>query len=298
MGRVRSIADDVRAERAAYYSYQGWAGDPFVQPVTLDNYVIPSAGTVASITDHIETYSGIGFIRSDYSGIGKTTLLEMLIEEYEVDHRTVLVDEHNLSTYELVAIIADRLGVGKSSGTKLTEEKLGRAIDGFDQPVLLGVDEVGLNNPKTLHVLQFLHDRGYKLLLTGMASQFDAIETVEFEGDESTPAGKAFRRRIAHVTTLEPFGFEKTVELVQRRMVAVQDGLTQESFAEVEWESFITEGALRAVHKKAQGVPAVVLAALSSLVGDVAFLFESSGERRIKPELAREQVYADPEAVE
>ncbi|MFC6764707.1 hypothetical protein [Natrinema soli] len=54
-----------------------------------------------------------------------------------------------------MSIVSDGVGVGKSSSTKLTEEKISAAE--FDDPVLLGVDELGLNDPDTLHVIQFIN---------------------------------------------------------------------------------------------------------------------------------------------
>ncbi|MFC6766891.1 hypothetical protein [Natrinema soli] len=70
-------------------------------------------------------------------------------------HQAVYDGEHNVTSYELVSIVSNGVGVGKSSSTKLTEEKISAAE--FDDPVLLGVDELGLNDPDTLHIIQFIN---------------------------------------------------------------------------------------------------------------------------------------------
>ena len=275
--RIQQIAEATDAERSAYLETAGWADNPFAHSATLDEYVIPSDGTVADIASALRDYTGPVLIHSRYSGVGKTTLLNMLLESF-TDYETVNIGEHNVSSYELAAIIADELGVGKSSSTKLTEAKIRRELEDTDRPVLIGVDEFGLNSKDTLHTVQYLNDLpNTRVLLTGMTSQWDAIGNVGSDG-------RAFQRRVSYEVQLEPFDREQTNEMVRRRIATVTD-YDHDDYARVPLTP-ITADAVGEVHAQSHGIPAVATAALSELVGLAAYRYDQIGDAEINAELA------------
>ncbi|ELY58841.1 ATP-binding protein [Natronococcus jeotgali] len=254
----------------------------------MDEYVLPSEGTIADIASHIQDYTGPVLVHSRYSGVGKTTLLNMLLESYSDDYQPVGIGEHNVSSYELAAIIADEIGVGKSSSTKLTEVKIRRELKDVDRPGLIGVDEFGLNSKDTLHTVQYLNDLpNTRILMTGMTSQWEAIGKIGSDG-------RAFQRRVSYDVQLEPLGFEGIDEMVRRRIATVTDR-EHDQYNDVDLGP-ITKDALEEVHERSGGVPAVATAALSELVGLAAYRYAQIGDAEITADLASKIEYADPEA--
>lgn len=287
MSRIRELAEATDAELDDYLEHLDLERNPFAHPATLDEYVLPGDEEIADIAAALRSYTGPILIHSEYSGVGKTTLLAMLLEEFGEEYRPVSIPEHNVTPYELVAIVADEIGVGKSSSTKLTETKIRNAE--LDETVLLGVDEFGLNDPDTLHVIQYLNDLdSFKVILTGMTSQWEAIATIGSEG-------RAFQRRVSYQLRLQPFDREQTTELVRRRLtVGRGKDVTDVELNEVPIEPF-TEDALDVIHERAKGVPAVVTAACAELVGLAAYRFSTGADATIDEELAETVEYAEPE---
>ncbi|MFB6201981.1 MAG: AAA family ATPase [Halorhabdus sp.] len=291
MGRIREIADATDQELEEYLEYQGWEANPFAHAASLNEYVLPGDEEIADIASHIRSYTGPILIHSRFSGVGKTTLLKMLLEEYSEDFETTYIGEHNVTPYELTAIVADQIGVGKSSSTKLTEQKIRDHVERYDGvPYLLGVDEFGLNDPDTLHTIQFLNDLDrFRVILTGMSSQWNAI------GDLGSD-GRAFQRRVSYQLELEPFGREQTTELVQRRLAtaAGRDPTDEDVLADVGTDPF-TEDALDVIHERSEAVPAVITAACSELVGLAAYQHANDLGFEITADLAEAIDYAEPE---
>ena len=284
MGRIKEISDATRDELEQYLNHLGWQTNPFSHPAGINEYVLPSPEDIADVSSHLQNYTGPVLVHSPYSGVGKTTLLRVLLEEFQDDYQTVHVEEHNVTPYELASIVADAIGVGKSSSTKLTEQKI-RDHD-LDQSVLLGVDEFGLNDPDTLHVIQFLNDLdGFHVLLTGMTSQWQAIGGLGSDG-------RAFQRRVSYQLELEPFTREQTEELVKRR-------IAQATTASSDWNQVditpISGRVLDVVHEQSRGVPAVMTAALSELVSLGAYRYANDLGAEIPVGLAEDIEYADPE---
>ena len=285
MGRIKEIAEATEHELNQYLEELGWTHNPFAHAATADEYVLPSPEDIADIASHIQNYTGPVLVHSRYSGVGKTTLLKQILEDFEEDYQTIYVGEHNVTPYELASIVADGVGVGKSSSTKLTEEKI-RAAE-FDKPVLLGVDEFGLNDPDTLHVIQFLNDlEDFKVILTGMTSQWEAIGGLGSDG-------RAFQRRVSYQLELEPFTIEQTTELVKRR-IARAEGIPTSEWEQVDITP-LSDRLLSEVHEQAEGVPAVITAALSNLMGLGAYRYANDLGVEIPADLAAEVDYADPE---
>lgn len=286
--RIQQIAEATESERAAFLDHAGWDDNPFAHRASMDEYVIPSEGTIADIASHLRDYTGPVLIHSRYSGVGKTTLLQMLLDSFDDEYDTVEIGEHNVSSYELAAIIADEIGVGKSSSTKLTEAKIRRALEDVDRPVLIGVDEFGLNAKDTLHTVQYLNDLpNTRVLMTGMTSQWDAVGKIGSDG-------RAFQRRVSYDVQLHPLELDATREMVQRRIATVTDH-DHEQFADVSIEP-ITEAALEEVHDRADGVPAVATAALAELVGLAAYRYAEVDDPETTADLAGRIEYANPEA--
>jgi type II secretory pathway predicted ATPase ExeA len=288
MDRIQSIAESTESERERYLEHLGWASNPFARQASMDEYVLPSENSVADIANHIRDYTGPVLIHSEYSGVGKTTLLQMLLESYDGEFTTVGIGEHNVTAYELIAIVADELGVGKSSSTKLTERKVANELEDRDEDVLLGVDEFGLNNSDTLHVIQFLNDLdSVRVVMTGMTSQWEAI------GDLGSD-GRAFQRRVSYELELEPLTRPQATELYKRR-VATALNVNHENWADVPLEPF-TEDALGTVYDQSDGVPAVIIAAVCDLINLGAYRYAEIDDATITPEVAKKIEYADPHA--
>ena len=282
MGRIKEIAEATEEELHDYLDHHGWGRNPFAHAAGPDEYVLPSTEDIADIASALQNYTGPVLIHSRYSGVGKTTLLRVLLEDLADEFQAVHVEEHNVTPYELVAIVADAVGVGKSSSTKLTEQKL-RDAD-LDREVLLGVDEFGLNDPDTLHVIQFLNDLPeFRVVLTGMTSQWEAIGQLGSEG-------RAFQRRVSYRLELEPFERAQLEELIRRRIATVSG----QDFEETEIEPFTAE-ALDAIHERSKGVPAGATAAAAELVSLAAYQFAHGLGPEIDADLAEAVEYADPE---
>jgi type II secretory pathway predicted ATPase ExeA len=292
MGRIQEIADATDDELTEFQNEYGWDANPFAHAATLDEYVLPGDEEIADIASHLSSYTGPILIHSRYSGVGKTTLLKMLLEEYSERYETVYLGEHNVTPYELTAIVADQVGVGKSSSTKLTEQKIRDHVERYDgPPYLIGIDEFGLNDPDTVHTIQFLNDLDdMHVILTGMSSQWEAIGGLGSKG-------RAFQRRVSYQLELEPFGRDQTRELVQRRLATAVDRDPTDAgvLDEVGIQPF-TEAALDVIHDRAHGVPAVITAACSELIGLAAYRFvNDDAEPIVTPALAEAIDYAEPE---
>ncbi|WP_205625986.1 AAA family ATPase [Halorubrum tropicale] len=288
MDRIQSIAESTESELERYLEHLGWASNPFARQASMDEYVLPSENSVADIANHIRDYTGPVLIHSQYSGVGKTTLLQMLLESYADEFTTVGIGEHNVTAYELIAIVADELDVGKSSSTKLTERKVANALEERDQEVLLGVDEFGLNNSDTLHVIQFLNDLdSVRVIMTGMTSQWDAIGGLGSDG-------RAFQRRVSYELELEPLTRDQAEELYKRRVATAAD-VDHGEWASLPMEP-LTEGALDVVYERSDGVPAVIIAAVCDLIGLGAYRYAEVDDATITDEIAKKIEYADPHA--
>jgi len=286
MGRIKQISEATEQELSDYVDALELDGNPFAHPATLDEYVLPGEDEVADIASALSSYTGPVLVHSRFSGAGKTTLLKMLLEDLDDDYLTVEIPEHNVTPYELVAIVADELGVGKSSSTKLTERKI-RDAD-IDETVLIGIDEFGLNDPDTLHTVQFLNDQGFRVILTGMTSQWEAIGGLGSDG-------RAFQRRVSYQLQLEPFDVEQTRELIQRRLARARGMDLQDVDVDaVDIHPFTSE-AIETIHEESKGVPAVATAACSSLVSLAAYRYAQMGEVEIDADLATSVEYAEPE---
>jgi len=254
----------------------------------MDEYVFPSEESIADIASHIQDYTGPLLVHSEYSGVGKTTLLKMVLESYDDEFKTIEIGEHSVTAFELIAIVADELGIGKSSSTKLTERKVRDSLDGYDRQILIGVDEFGLNNSDTLHVIQFLNDlNGVRVILTGMTSQWEAIGQLGSDG-------RAFQRRVSYELALSPLDRDQARELYQRR-VASATGQDHDAFSDILLDP-VTSEALDVVYENSEGVPAVIVAALSRLIGLAAYRFDRIGDAEITADMAEKIEYADPRA--
>lgn len=291
MGRIRDIAEGTEAELEAYLTHREWDTNPFAHEAALEEYVLPGDEEIADIAGHITSYTGPILIHSRFSGVGKTTLLKMLLEEYSEDFNPTYIGEHNVTPYELTAIVADQIGVGKSSSTKLTEKKIRDHVRAYNGPPhLVGIDEFGLNDPDTLHSIQFLNDLDrFGVILTGMSSQWNAI-------GELGSDGRAFQRRVSYQLELDPFERAQTTELVARRLAtALGEDPADDGVLETVGTGPFTEAALDTVHERSQGVPAVITAACSQLISLAAYQYANGQGDAVTEELATSIEYANPE---
>lgn len=285
MGQIRNIDRATSRELEEYLDHLGWEENPFAHPARLSEYVLPESDHIADITAQIRSYTGPVLIHSQYSGVGKTTLLKMLLKEYSQDHNPIYVGEHNVTPHELVSLVAAEMGISASESTKLTEQKIRNRLAHHDgDPYLIGIDEFGLNDPDTLHVIQFLNDLdAVKVILTGMSSQWHAIGQLGTDG-------RAFQRRVGYQLELEAFEDGQTVELVKRRVAeATADDVAYE---DVDIEPFQPE-TLGIVQDEAKGIPGVITAACSELVTLGAYQYANGRGPEVTPLLANAIDYAD-----
>ncbi len=289
MGQIQQISQTTEDEVESYLDYLGWDANPFTNQATTEDYVLPNEDDIADVVSHINQYTGPVLIHSGLSGVGKTTLIKILLDELQDDYTCVYIGEHNVTPYELVSIVADKTDVGKSSSTKLTEDKLASAE--FNETVLIGIDEFGLNDPDTLHTIQFLNDEvDCKIVLTGMTSQWDAIEQLG-------SSGKAFQRRVSMQLQLEPLSYEQIEELIQRRITTVTEQ-PYDSYGDVDIDSFITESALKELYTRTDGVAGVLLSALSEAFSLTAFQHYNGGNNIVTESIVSNLTIANPYADE
>jgi type II secretory pathway predicted ATPase ExeA len=289
MGQIKQISQTTEDEVESYLDYLGWDANPFTNQTTTEDYVLPNEEDIADVVSHIGQYTGPILIHSGLSGVGKTTLIKILLDEMQDDYTTVYIGEHNVTPYELVSIVADRTNVGKSSSTKLTEDKLASAE--FDKTVLIGIDEFGLNDPDTLHTIQFLNDEvDCKIVLTGMTSQWNAIEKLG-------SSGKAFQRRVSMQLQLEPLSFGQAKELIQRRITTVTD-TPYDEYQSVSLDKFISESALEELYNRTEGVAGVLLSALSEALSLTAYQHYNDANSIVTDNIVSNLTIANPYADE
>jgi len=289
MGQIKQISQTTEDEVESYLDYLGWDANPFTNQTTTEDYVLPNEEDIADVVSHIGQYTGPILIHSGLSGVGKTTLIKILLEELQDDYTTVYIGEHNVTPYELVSIVADKTNVGKSSSTKLTEDKLASAE--FDETVLIGIDEFGLNDPDTLHTIQFLNDEvDCKIVLTGMTSQWNAIEKLG-------SSGKAFQRRVSMQLQLEPLSFGQAKELIQRRITTVTD-TPYDEYQSVSLDKFISESALEELYNRTEGVAGVLLSALSEALSLTAYQHYNDANSIVTDNIVSNLTIANPYADE
>ena len=289
MGQIKQISQTTEDEVESYLDYLGWDANPFTNQTTTEDYVLPNEEDIADVVSHIGQYTGPILIHSGLSGVGKTTLIKILLDELQDDYTTVYIGEHNVTPYELVSIVADKTNVGKSSSTKLTEDKLASAE--FDKTVLIGIDEFGLNDPDTLHTIQFLNDEvDCKIVLTGMTSQWNAIEKLG-------SSGKAFQRRVSMQLQLEPLSFGQAKELIQRRITTVTD-TPYDVYQSVSLDKFISESALEELYNRTEGVAGVLLSALSEALSLTAYQHYNDANSIVTDNIVSNLTIANPYADE
>ena len=289
MGQIKQISQTTEDEVESYLDYLGWDANPFTNQTTTEDYVLPNEEDIADVVSHIGQYTGPILIHSGLSGVGKTTLIKILLDELQDDYMTVYIGEHNVTPYELVSIVADKTNVGKSSSTKLTEDKLASAE--FDETVLIGIDEFGLNDPDTLHTIQFLNDEvDCKIVLTGMTSQWNAIEKLG-------SSGKAFQRRVSMQLQLEPLSFGQAKELIQRRITTVTD-TPYDEYQSVSLDKFISESALEELYNRTEGVAGVLLSALSEALSLTAYQHYNDANSIVTDNIVSNLTIANPYADE
>ena len=289
MGQIKQISQTTEDEVESYLDYLGWDANPFTNQTTTEDYVLPNEEDIADVVSHIGQYTGPILIHSGLSGVGKTTLIKILLDELQDDYTTVYIGEHNVTPYELVSIVADKTNVGKSSSTKLTEDKLASAE--FDETVLIGIDEFGLNDPDTLHTIQFLNDEvDCKIVLTGMTSQWNAIEKLG-------SSGKAFQRRVSMQLQLEPLSFGQAKELIQRRITTVTD-TPYDAYQSVSLDKFISESALEELYNRTEGVAGVLLSALSEALSLTAYQHYNDANSIVTDNIVSNLTIANPYADE
>lgn len=275
---IRNIRETVEEEIKSYNEYKKWSQNPFTIKPNADVYVIPSDDDVADVFSAINNYTGPIVIHSDKSGIGKTTLLDIILQEYNDQYNTVKIGEHNATSYELISIIADRIGVGKSNSVKSTESKL-QSYDG--KTALIGIDEYGLNDPSTLHTIQYLNDNvNCVIIMTGMTNQYQALQKAD-------DFKKALHRRISHVYKLEPFTITQTEEAINRLLTYAREDKSIDDINSVTYTNLITEESLQYIHDKNNGIIGKIITDMNDIIQIKAHIYNKTNQDK---QLSKKQI--------
>ena len=199
------------------------------------------------------------------SGIGKTTLIQALAEQFgESGSRFVSVVFPLMSSRDLLVYLAEQIGAPPvDSPVNTVEESLRRLQFVFEEQARLGqhlvlvVDEAHLLEDggllETLRLLLNLQPQSqaaFTLLLVGQLPLLSAMQR-----------NVALEERLDMKVMIKPFSHEETNQYIVRRLQAA--GATRELFS---------GGALELVHQLGQGIPRKInrLCDLALVVGCAA----------------------------
>jgi general secretion pathway protein A len=220
-------------------TYYGLPQQPFdVTPDPAYLYFTPShREALASLTEGIENFRGFMVLVAE-PGMGKTTLMNKLMEEVADSARVVFLFQTQCSSHELLCFILNELEVDhagmdvvamhRALNQALLEEMLrGRRF-------VLVVDEAqNLQEPvlETIRLLSDFETTHSKLIQIVLAGQPQLAETLR------KPGLVQLRQRISVLSSLKSLSAEETSEYVEHRLLASGWGgnllFTPEAMAEI-----------------------------------------------------------------
>ncbi len=231
----------------AFLGFYGLNEQPF--GVTPDPaYIYPSrmhSEAISSLSQGIHSLRGFMALVAE-PGMGKTTLLNKLMEELRNSARVVFLFQTQCDPKELLGYLLGELGV-ESAGMDLPamhrtlNEILFREMMQGRRFVLI-VDEAQNLNESTLETIRLLSDfetSDAKLIQIVLAGQPQLVETLR------SPGLSQLRQRIAVLSKLDSLSAEETANYVQHRLRAAGAG----------GESIFTEEALALITECSQGTP-------------------------------------------
>ena len=231
----------------SFLSFYGLGGQPF--DVTPDPEYLYLSQThreaLTSLSQGIQNFRGFMALIGE-PGIGKTTLLNKLMEDLRDSARTVFLFQTQCNSRELLRYLLTELGVENAGMDVVTMHKALYEI--LFQDMLKGrrfvliVDEAQNLHDSVLETIRLLSDfetTTTKLLQIVLSGQPQLVETL------MRPSLSQLRQRIAVLANLEPLGATETVQFVEHRL----------RLAGWIGKPIFTPHALALIAERSQGIP-------------------------------------------
>ena len=230
-----------------FLSFYGLSEQPFdVTPDPAYLYLSPMhREALSSLSQGIENLRGFMALVAE-PGMGKTTLLNRLMEELSETTRTVFLFQTQCNSRELLRYVLSELGVASES---MDAVSMNRALnDILFQEMLNGrrfvliIDEAQNLDASTLETIRLLSDfetTHAKLIQIVLAGQPQLIETL------LRPNLSQLRQRIAILTNLEPLCASETAQYIEYRLRAAGSASG----------AIFTPEAVALIAERSQGIP-------------------------------------------
>jgi general secretion pathway protein A len=206
----------------SFLNFYGLSEQPFdVTPDPAFLYLSPMhREALSSLSQGIENLRGFMALVAE-PGMGKTTLLNRLMEDLRETARTVLLFQTQCNSRELLRYLLTELGIESeamdvvSMHRALNEILFQEMLNG--RRFVLIIDETQNLDAATLETIRLLSDfetTHAKLIQIVLAGQPQLIETL------LRPELSQLRQRIAILTNLEPLGASETAQYIEHRLRA------------------------------------------------------------------------------
>jgi type II secretory pathway predicted ATPase ExeA len=230
-----------------FLTYYGLSQQPF--DVTPDpGYLYLSRvhrEALTSLSEGIQNFRGFMVLVAE-PGLGKTTVLNKLMEEFRDSSRIVFLFQTQCTSGELLRYLLSELGVENPGTDVVAMHK--RLNDILFQEMLQGrrfvliVDEAQNLDDSVLETIRLLSNfetTHSKLIQIVLAGQPELVDTL------MRPSLSQLRQRISIMTNLEPLGVTETAEYIKHRLRA----------AGFDGGSIFTPEALEMIAERSAGVP-------------------------------------------
>ena len=257
-----SAESSINGNQESYLAAIGWSTNPFARPATADEFVLTNAESVSDLTAQIQNYNGPVLLHSAPAGVGKTTLLDILLESLSDDFSSLKISGRGMTEHSLFATLADELDVEVDPNTQQTKQRLQNELADRNSPTLLGLRDLDLGDKEALYSIHELADLPNTcIILTSRVSSWEAIGQVG-------SVGQTFQRWVSYQLRLETLSRDEGYELYQRRVASATD-TEHEDYQEVPLDP-VTKTALDEVHDRSEGVPASMTNAFDELIDRAA----------------------------
>jgi general secretion pathway protein A len=213
-------------------------------------YLYPSRvhrEALTALSDGVENVRGFMALIAE-SGMGKTTLLNKLMEELRETTRVVFLFQTQCSSIELFQYLLSELGIDHNGMDMVTMHRtLNQVL--FREMLqgrrfLLIIDEAQNLQDSVLETIRLLSDfetSHTKLIQIVLAGQPQLAETF------MRPALLQLRQRIAVIANLEPLGITETSEYIQHRLREAGHS-----------EPLFTTEAMELIAERSEGIPRTI----------------------------------------
>jgi general secretion pathway protein A len=231
----------------SFLSFYGLSEQPFdVTPDPAYLYLSPMhRDALHSLSQGIENLRGFMALVAE-PGMGKTTLLNRLMEDLRETARTVLLFQTQCNSRELLRYLLSELGIESeamdvvSMHRALNEVLFQEMLNG--RRFVLIIDEAQNLDAATLETIRLLSDfetTHAKLIQIVLAGQPQLIETL------LRPDLSQLRQRIAILTNLEPLCASETAQYIEHRLRAAGEN----------GRAIFTPEALALIAERSHGIP-------------------------------------------